>query len=151
MPVAFWKTVMFTMIAVTITGLFLALSTVGVLAAPRGSGRLRVMNVGVYSDSSCSVACESLSWGNINSGGVATKAVYIKNLGSAAVALRMSVSDWSPRKAASVVDLSWDLDGYLLRVGEVVPAVLILELASNTGDLRDFSFVVVITGTQQKR
>lgn len=62
----------------------------------------------------------------------------------------MSVRDGSPRKAMSVVDLSWDLDGYLLPVGAVVPAVLTLELGANTGDLRDFSFVVVVTGTQQK-
>jgi hypothetical protein len=109
------------------------------------------MNVGVYSDSNCNVTCASLSWGNLNSGGVATKTAYIKNLGSAAVTLYMSISDWSPRKAVSVVELSWDLDGYLLPADEVVPAVLTLKLASNTGDLRDFSFVIVITGTQPKR
>lgn len=62
---------MLTMIVVTVTALFLALSTIGVLGAPKGSGKVRVMNVGLYSDSDCTAACESLSWGNVNSGGVA--------------------------------------------------------------------------------
>ena len=61
---------MLTMIVLTMTALFLALSTIGVLGAPKGSGKVRVVNVGLYSDSDCTAACESLSWGNVNSGGV---------------------------------------------------------------------------------
>ena len=151
MFLSFRKTVMLTIIVMTILGLLLALSTIAVLGAPRGSSKVHVMNVGLYSDSACTIACDSISWGCIDVGGVATRTVYVKNLGSAAVALCMSVSDWSPRKSVSMLDLSWDLDGYLLPAGEVVPAVLTLELASNTRDLADFSFVVVVTGTQLKR
>jgi hypothetical protein len=91
-----------------------------------------------------------MNWGNINPGSAAAKTIYIKNLGAAAVALRMSTSNWNPREAMSLVTLSWNLNNYLLSAGEVVSAVLTLALASNTGSLGDFSFVVVITGTQQR-
>jgi len=90
-----------------------------------------------------------MNWGNINPGNAAAKTIYIKNLGAVAVALQMSTSNWNPKEAMPLVTLSWNLNNYLLSAGEIVPAVLTLALASNTGSLRDFSFVVVITGTQK--
>ena len=140
-----------TIITVTIVvGLLLALATSGVLGSPRGSGKVNAVNVGVYLDAGCTISCTSINWGNINPGSAVTKTIYIKNLGSTAVALQMSAINWNPRKAMSLVTLSWNLDNYLLSAGKVVPAVLTLALASSTGSLRDFSFAVVLTGTQQK-
>jgi hypothetical protein len=145
------KTATMALFAVTIIGLFLALSTIGVIGTPRGSGKVSAVNVGVYLDSSCTVNCTSINWGNIDPCSAVTKTVYVKNLGTVAVVLRIGTRNWNPTEAASLVTLSWNLNNYVLAAGEVVPAVFTLALASNTGSLGDFSFVVVITGTQQKR
>lgn len=135
-------------ITITVIGLFLALSTIGVLGTPRGSGKVSAVNVGIYLDSSCTVNCTSVNWGNINPGSAAEKTIYIKNSGTAAVTLQMSVINWNPRAARLLVTLSWNLNNYVLSAGKVVPAVLTLALVPNVGSLRDFSFVIVITGTQ---
>ena len=100
------KTATMTIIAATMIGLFLMLSTIGVLGAPRGSGKVSAVNVGVYLDSSCTVNCTSIKWGTIDPGGAVAKTVYIKNLGSTLLALKMSTSNWDPRKAVSVITLS---------------------------------------------
>lgn len=145
------KTATITIIAAIIIGLFLTLSTIGVLGAPRGSGKVGAVGVGVYLDSSCTVNCTSIKRVTINPGSAVTKTVYIKNLGTVAVVLRIGTRNWNPTEAASLVTLSWNLNNYMLSAGEVVSAVFTLALALNTGSLGDFSFVVVITGTQQKR
>ncbi len=145
------KTATIIISAVTIIGLFVSLSTIGALGTPRGSGKIRAVNVGIYLDSNCTVDCTSINWGNINPGSAVTKAIYVKNLGATAVSLHLSTTNWNPRESASLVTLSWDLENYLLSAGEVIPAVLTLKLVPYTGNLSAFSFVVVITGTQQKK
>jgi len=144
------KTATIAVITITVIGLFLALSTIGALGAPRGSGRVRAVNVGVYLDSDCTISCTSINWGNINPGSTVTKTIYIKNLGSTTLSLQLSTINWKPRKAMSLITLSWNLDNYQLSAGKTVPATLTLTAASNMGSLRDFSFVVVITGIQQR-
>jgi len=144
------KTATIAVITITVIGLFLALSTIGALGAPRGSGRVRAVNVGVYLDSDCTISCTSINWGNINLGNAVTKTIYIKNLGSTTLSLQLSTINWKPRKAMSLITLSWNLDNYQLSAGKTVPATLTLTAAPNMGSLRDFSFVVVITGIQQR-
>jgi len=141
---------MLAIVMVAIIGLLLAMSTIGVLGAPRGSGRVRAVNVGVYLDSSCTVKCTAIDWGNINPGSAVTKTVYVKNLGSTALTLKLSTINWNPTTAASLITLSWNLNNYYrLSAGKIVPLRLTLKAASNTGILSDFSFVIVITGTQK--
>jgi hypothetical protein len=145
------KTAAMALIVVMIfVGLFLALSTAGVLGKPRGTGQVSAVNVGVYLDSACTVNCSAITWGNINSGSAITKTVYIKNSGGTALVLKMATSTWNPKVSRSLIALSWNLDNYLLSAGETVPAILTLSAASNTGNLASFNFAIIITGTQQR-
>lgn len=145
------KTMAVAIIVVTIFfGLFLALSTAGVLGKPRGTGQVSAVNVGVYLDSACTVNCATINWGNINSGSAITKTIYLKNSGETALVLKIASSNWNPNVARSLITLSWNLDNYVLPAGETVPAILTLSAASNTGNLASFTFAIIITGTQQK-
>ncbi len=136
---------------VAIIGLLLALSTVAVLGAPRGRGTVSTVNVGVYLDSSCTVKCTGIDWGNIDPGSAVTKTVYVKNSGSTTLVLQLSTSDWNPTAAAALITLSWSLsNNYRLSAGKVVPVTLTLKAASDTGGLNDFNFVIAIIGTQKK-
>jgi hypothetical protein len=143
------KMLMLAIIIVTIVCLLLTLATIGVLGAPRGTGKLSAINVALYSDSGCTVNCTFINWGNIYPGSVTHKTFYIKNTGNIAVTLSISTKNWSPRLANSLVTLSWNLNNYLLSAGKVVQATLTLTAASNTSSLTNFNFNVVIIGTQK--
>ena len=134
--------------AVAVVGLFLTLSMVGVLGAPK-QARVTGINVGVFSDSKCRVNCTAIDWGNISPGDVVTKTVYVKNTGEGRVSLSLSASNWSPSEAESVLKLTWNLGKRSLGVGKVVPAILTLTVASELGSLASFKFTISITGTQK--
>ncbi len=141
------KTTLATVIIVAVVGLLLTVSTIGVLGAPKGSGKVQAVNVGVYSDAACTTSCSAIDWGHIKAGGVVTRIVHVKNLGSTVVSLRLSTSSWNPVKAASLITLSWNVSSsYQLQAGKVVPVLLSLKAAPSTGSLSDFSFNVVVTG-----
>lgn len=144
---AFRKMTVVAVIMLVVLSVLLTVSTMGVLGAPRGSGNVQVMNVGVYLDSDCTVPCTSIDWGHISAGGAVSKTIYVKNSGSSVVYLKISNSNWIPLKASSLMKLSWDIgNSYPLSVGEVVPVKFTLKAAANTHDLSDFSFTVVLTG-----
>jgi hypothetical protein len=129
-------------IIVTAAGLLSANQTVPL------SGTINAVNVGVYSDSGCTINCTSLNVGSLNPGDTATQTVYVKNTGNVPVTLSMATSNWSPTNASSYLTLSWNRAGYALAAGLSVQANLTLTVASSTGSLTTFSCDVTITGTQ---
>jgi hypothetical protein len=143
------KMLMMSIITVTIFCLLLTLTTVGVLGIPKGADRISAINVGLYSDSGCTINCTSINWENINSGSVAKKTIYIKNSGDTNVILGISTDNWNPKWAKPLLKMSWNLSNYLLCAGEVVPATLTLAAASNTGNITNFTFIILIRGTQK--
>ena len=71
-------------IALTITALALTLTTAAVLSTSQNvplSGTINAVNLGVYSDSACTIPVTSLTVGTLNPGGTATQTVWIKNTG----------------------------------------------------------------------
>jgi hypothetical protein len=138
-------------IALTLTGTVLALTTSGVLTTSQTvpySGTITAINLGVYSDSACTQTCTALTVGNLNPGGTATQTVYIKNTGTVSETLTMAVNNWSPSSASSSLTLTWNQQNSVLTVGQSVQATLTLTAASNTGSLTTFSCSVTVTGTQ---
>ena len=135
------------LVAIAVVCVVLAVSTIGVLGAPRGSGRVNAVNVGVYLDPRCTVSCSAIDWGIITPGGTVTQTVYVKNTGSTSVYLQLSTSSWDPVSAESAIDLSWNLrSSYRLKAGRVVRVVLSLQAASDISGFTDFGFRVVISG-----
>ena len=147
---AFRKMPIAAIVTVAILGLFLTLTITGVLGAPKRAV-VNSINVVVYSDSSCKVNCTSLDWGNISPDGVVTKTIYVKNTGDSRVSLSLTASNWSPSRAESLLELSWNLGKRSIAAGKVVPAELTLSAASNLGSLASFNFTISIVGTQRKK
>ena len=143
------KMLMMAIITVTIVCFLLTLATSGVLGRPRGTGNVSAISVNLYSDSGCTINCTSINWENISPNSVTKKTLYIKNSGDTAVTLGISTKSWSPKWVTSVLTLSWNLSNYLLSAGKVVPATLTLTAASNTSNLTNFKFIIIITGTQK--
>src|SRR5665647_1019269 len=138
-------------IALTITALALTLTTAAVLSSSQNvplSGTINAVNLGVYSDSACTIPVTSLTVGTLNPGGTATQTVWIKNTGNVPETMTMTVSNWNPVNANTYLTLTWNRGNTVLNAGASIQATLTLTVASNTGSLTTFSCDVTLTGTQ---
>jgi hypothetical protein len=140
-----------TIIALTITALALTLTTAAVLSTNQTvplNGTITAVNLGVYSDSSCTQTVTTLNVGTLNPGGTATQTVYVKNTGNIPETLTMTTNNWNPTNAPTYLTLSWNRQNTVLNAGSSIQATITLTAASNTGSLTTFSCNVTLTGTQ---
>lgn len=139
----------------------LVVSAIGALVATRtvsNTGNIRVatpppsppatVQLGIYSDSNCTTALSSVSWGTLDPGTTATSTIYVRNEGNVPVTLSIGASNWSPSSASSYFTLSWNRAGYVLAAGASVQAVLSLAVSSSISGVTSFSFDITITATQ---
>jgi hypothetical protein len=149
------KTALIPLIALVFIAVTLSAVTAGVLIAQQnvpnsgsvGGNITSAIDIRVYNDLDATNICTAIDWGNLNSGDTATKTIYIKNMGNVSETLSMTATNWTPSTATQSLYLTWTREGTVLAAGEVVPATIVLKIASDTGDLSDFSFNLVISGT----
>jgi len=103
--------------------------------------------VGVFSDQACTTSLTSLNWGQIAPGGTTTLTVYVKNTGTAAMTLSLTVSNWSPSNAPNYISLSWNQVGTVVQPGQSVAATLTLTVQANVSGITTFSNTIIISGT----
>ena len=149
------KTALIPLIVLVFIAVTLSAVTAGVLIAQQdvpnrgsvGGNITSTIDIQVYNDPDATIICTAIDWGNLNSGDTATKTIYIKNIGNVSETLSMTTTNWTPSTATQSLYLTWTQEGAVLAAGEVVPATIVLKIASDTGDLSDFSFNMVIYGT----
>lgn len=137
-------------VAVALVGLFLTLTTAGLLSVNQSvptSGVVSSVNVGVYSDSACTQLLTSISWGSVSPGSTVTRTCYVKNTGTASITLSMTTNSWSPPSAEGPIGLAWDRENTAISSGQVVLATFTLTVSSSISGVTNFSFNVVVTGT----
>lgn len=112
------------------------------------SGTVNVSaNLGVDSDSACTIPVTSINWGTLNPGGNTAQTVYIKNTGSGlSLALNMTTSNWSTG-ANGQITLTWNQENTRLNPGQSVAAILTLNVSPTIADVTNFSVQITITGT----
>ena len=137
-------------IAIAATSIFLTLVTAGIINTQTipSDGTVTTVNVGVYSDDQCTQNCTSISWGTIYPNDSINRTIYVKNTGTVPITLSMSAGSWDPTDADDYLTLDWDQEGRELIVGESISANLTLTVASDTDDLTNFNFNIVITGAE---
>ena len=137
-------------IALAATAIFLTLVTAGIISTQTipSSGTVTTVNVGVYSDSECTQNCTSISWGTIYPGNSTSRTIYVKNNGTVPITLTMTTGSWVPTNASEEITLTWDRQNTVLNAGQSISANLTLSADSDTGDLTNFSFDIVITGAE---
>jgi hypothetical protein len=138
-------------IAIAATGLFMTLLTTGLLMSSQtlqSSGTVTAVNIGVYSDSSCTQNCTSIDWGTIAPGNSTTRTIYIKNIGTIPMTLSMTIGSWVPSNANTYISLSWNRGGTVLSAGQSTSATLTLSASSSAGNITSFSFNIIITGSE---
>ena len=138
-------------IAIAVTGLFLTMLTAGALVSSQtvpSGGTITAVNVGVYTNSACTNNCTSIDWGTLSPGGSTTKTIYVKNTGTIPVTLSMATANWSPSNANNYLTITWNRANYALASGSSVSATLTLTASSSAGAITNFSFDIIITGTE---
>jgi hypothetical protein len=152
MPVctmAMQKITIGTVLAIAVMGM--VVSALGALVATRtisNYGNVSAVGVGVYWDSSCTNMVLSIDWGALEPGASVDKTIYIKNEGSLTVLLGMTTDNWDPASALSYISLSWNRENYELNSGSIIQAVLTLSVSSSVSEITNFSFDIIITGTE---
>ncbi|MEM3356854.1 MAG: hypothetical protein QW166_03395 [Candidatus Bathyarchaeia archaeon] len=139
--------------AVALIGVMASLLVAGLLADYQrvsNAGSVKAVGVGVYSDSACTTNLTSINWGLLTPGTNYTRDIWIKNLGNTRITLNMATEGWSPATASSYITLWWDREGQYLNATQSFKAVLTLYASTTitTTNITDFSFTIVITGTE---
>ena len=139
------------LIAIGTVGMMLIIATAGLLTANQtlsSSGSIAGINLGIYSDASCTVPMTTVSWGTVTPGTQATQTIYIKNTGNIAETLTMAVNTWSPGNAGTYLTITWSPVLSTLAAGQSTSATLTLAASAGAGAISSFSCNIVITGTQ---
>ena len=137
-------------IAIAMIGLVLTVTTAGLLSVSQSvssSGTVTTINVGVYSDSACTIPLTTINWGSISPGGSVTSTVYVKNTGNSQITLSMTKNSWTPTSADGPITLTWNRESTTLGAGLYTTAVLTLSVSSGISGISTFSVNIVITGT----
>ena len=139
------------LVALAATGIVLTFATSALTSTNQHvpvNGTVSAINVGVYTDSECTVNCTSISAGTITPGSTKTYAVHIKNAGFVPVILSMTTSSWNPATANGPITLTWNRDNYNLAAGSSVSATLTLTVSESiSNSITAFNLNVEIIGT----
>jgi hypothetical protein len=113
-------------------------------------GSVKAVGVGVYSDAACTNNLTSIDWGFLEPGTNYTRDIWVKNIGNTRIMLNMTTESWNPAFASNYITLGWDREGQFLNATQSFKAVLTLSVskAINATNITDFSFTIVITGTE---
>jgi len=110
-------------------------------------GSVKGINVGLYSDQTCTTPVESIQWGLIEPGSTANQTVYIRNEGDSNTTLTMTPSNWNPTNSSNYIGLNWDYTGQTLDVSQVIQVRFTLFILENIQGITDFSFDVTIASS----
>ncbi|UCE16340.1 MAG: hypothetical protein JSV12_01615 [Candidatus Bathyarchaeota archaeon] len=136
------STIALTILTITTTGLLSVNKTLS------STGSVTAINVGVYSDIACTNELTTLEWGTISPGNSENITIYLKNTGNSQITLSMTRTNWTPVNANGPITLSWDKENADLNPNQETATTLTLSISESIDGITDFSFDVVITGTE---
>ena len=110
-------------------------------------GLVVAVNVGVYSDSACTLNLTSIDWGSVYPGGSVPKTIYVKNTGNAPITLSMTTTSWNPTVAAGQINVAWDKENTVLNAGQSTSATLTLSVSQNVSGVTSFSMNIIVSGS----
>jgi hypothetical protein len=137
-------------LAIVALAMVVCLSTVGLLTVNQtitSNGSIKSINVAVYSDSACTTALSSLSWGIVSPGTSLTKTIYIKNTGNSPLTLSTQAQNWIPTGVNNSITLTCNKENTVINPGSSISADLTLTVSSGIGGITTFSVDIIIIGT----
>ncbi len=138
-----------TSVIVVIGLVFIILLSSGALAsgaAPRRS--TEKARISVYADSACTRRINSISWGNLSAGAMINKTVYVKNIGTVTLTLKLSTTSLKPTSAGNYITCSWNREGATISPKRISSAVITLHVSPTISGNVSFSMNIVVAGYQ---
>jgi hypothetical protein len=139
--------ILLAIVALALTVTTMAAITINKDVTSSGTITTTSPNLGIYSDSACTNAITSVTWGSISAGTSTNQTVYVKNTGTGTMTLSMAVSNWSPAGASTYLSVTWDKQGSTLTTGQSSAAILTLTVSPSVTGITSFSNTITLTGT----
>lgn len=106
--------------------------------------------VGVYWDDNCINRVSSIDWGTLEPGLSKDITIYIRNEENEPIFLIMSTKNWNPPKASEYIRLEWDhAERRRVNLNETLRITLTLSISSNIEGISNFSFDIIVTGSDR--
>lgn len=100
--------------------------------------------IGVFNDSACKNAVNAINWGSLNPGSLADAVLYLNNTGTDAASLNMTLGNWAPSNISSLLTVTWNKEGFVLKPNTVVSIDLTLQVSFATTFNGTFSFDITL-------
>ena len=105
--------------------------------------------VGVYWDSDCLNEVSSIDWGELTPGLAREVVIFVRNEeANVPCFLYLWTKDWLPVEGSSYLSLSWNPIRRRIEVGEITSVTLTLRVARDIRGIDDFTFNIVIFGSE---
>jgi hypothetical protein len=147
------RRVFLAIMALTVTALALMFTTyaaINVSTTVNSSGTIAVVsqNLGLYSDSACTIPLTNLDWGSPAPDSTVTRTFYAKNpLSSTSLTLSMTATNWNPVTADGPLAISWNRQGTVLSPGQSTEATITLTISSAATSITSFNVQISFSGT----
>jgi hypothetical protein len=103
--------------------------------------------IGVYTDSACTNALNTITWGSVAAGTNTTQTIYVKNTGTGTITLNLSTNNWTPTNSTNYITITWNKTGSTLAAGQSTAATITLTVSPSITDITTFSNTITIAGT----
>ena len=142
-------------LVVALTGIIVTVVAASLLMAYQrvpNYGYVKSVGVGVYWDQACTENVTSIDWEILEPGSNRTQVIWIKNTGNTQVVLNMTTGNWTTPEAENYISLTWNREGQILNANQSISATLTLSVSTTITetDIVEFSFDMIITGTEQE-
>jgi len=112
------------------------------------SGTIKAINVEVFWDLNCTDIASSIDWGMLEKGEQKNTTLYVKNTGNTVLILSLTTQNWTPTNATDYITVSWNLENATISVNKVLQADITIRVLPSVTGFSNFSFDIVITGSE---
>lgn len=114
------------------------------------TGIVTSLEIKVYQDSNLKIELSSINWGNIRAGEIKAITCYIKNIKNTPLTLSLATGKYLPLEAQQYLTTSWNyINGTVLAENQVQQVTITLSVDSNTVNVTNFEYNIIITGTEK--
>lgn len=112
-------------------------------------GKIKKINVEVYSDPEGTIVLGWMDWGYLETNEVKNYTVYVTSTGNFPwITLNMNISEWSPIEAENWINVTWDREDYTFNKFDLVETNFTIAIDSLIpSNITNFFFTITITGT----
>lgn len=114
----------------------------------QNKGAIKTVNVNIFEDSQLTIPLIEIDWGFVEPGTSVTRVGYVVSDSNVNISLAMYTGNFTPTIAEPYLNLTWNCENITLNPYDWMMAVFELHISENVTGVMDFSFDVVIVGSE---